>query len=140
MAPPGRRPRPAAVSLLHGEKRPSRVNYNAPQAPAGVGPAPEDLTPGARAVWDEYARLLDEARITTVLDRFALVLLCDAIADYRTLRKKPNAAMFAGGAWKRVLKLATEFGLTPSSRGRLVVQGNPNADAFQAFVGTKPGR
>jgi hypothetical protein len=47
---PGPRPRPSAMKLLRGERRPSRVNRREPQAPLGVGPAPEHLSPAAQQV------------------------------------------------------------------------------------------
>src|SRR4030095_2297025 len=136
------RPHPTAVKLLRGEKRPSRVNYLEPKAPLGVGAAPAHLAPASRAVWEELAPLLESARIVTSLDPVAFELLTDSIADYRQLRLDPKHGAFAGGAWKRVVKLLEQVGLTPSSRTRLVAapELSPKDFAFEAFVARKPTR
>lgn len=95
--------------------------------------------------------LCDELGVLTVADRKALELLCDAYSEYRdardyvrkngatyethsvtgkdeegvpvlttVVRKRPQVDM-ASDAWKRVKGMLVEFGLTPSSRTRLVI-------------------
>jgi phage terminase small subunit len=137
---PGPRPRPKAVKLLRGERRPSRVNYREPQAPFGVGPPPDHLSPPAQQVWSELRPALERAGVVTTLDVTAFELLVDAVAEYRWHRARPGHEAFAAGCWKRVARLLPEFGLTPSARSRLAVSPSAAPDSFEAFIARKPRR
>jgi phage terminase small subunit len=131
----GRRPHPTALKLLRGNPGKRPLNYREPQAPIGLGPPPAHLEPGSRAIWLELAPVLEQAWLGTVLDPLCLELLADQLADYRRFRRDPKHVAFAAGAWKRVVRLAVEFGLTPSSRARLLVLPAPGeADHFEKFL------
>lgn len=127
---PSRRPLPAAV--LVGE----RVASVVPAAPAGLGER-------AAAVWDELAGMVTEAQMLTASDLAALEALAVQIARARQAREELEGEplVVAGAqsqrivnplvrverdAWTLVLKIAREFGMTPSARASLgltMVQG-----------------
>jgi phage terminase small subunit len=138
---PGPKPHPASVQLLRGERRPSRVNRHAPTAPIGLGEPPEHLSPESRAVWLELAPQLERSRIATTLDRTLFAVFVDAVSDYRALRLDPSKhPTFATGKAKLVARLAAEFGLSPSSRTRLIAGAAPEqkAESFEDFVARRP--
>lgn len=92
-------------------------------------------------------------RILTMADGPALALLCDAYAEYLEAREKtsgrkgktyetttaqggtmirprPEVAM-ASDAWRRVQRMLSEFGLTPSSRAKVVVRPKEEEDPLE---------
>lgn len=99
--------------------------------------------------------MLEEMGVLTTADPHALAMLCDAYAEYlecrqivtnvgRTyttttqqgdtmIRPRPEVAM-ASDAWRRVQRMLTEFGMTPSSRSK--VKGSPREerDPFEEWA------
>jgi phage terminase small subunit len=128
------------MKLLRGERRPSRVNRREPQAPLGVGPAPEHLSPAAQQVWEELRGPLERAGIVTALDVTAFELLADCLSEYRRHRAQPGHEAFSAGYSKRLARLLPEFGLTPSARSRVAVTLSPAPDSFEAFIARRPRR
>ena len=139
---PSRRPLP--VPVVVGE----RVAFTAPLAPAGLGER-------ATAVWDELARMVTDAQMLTVSDLAALEALAVQIARARQAREalegQPLAVAGAQSqwivnplvrverdAWTLVLKIAREFGMTPSARASLgltMTQGRSLAFDLQQRLG-----
>lgn len=88
------------------------------------------------------APTLEQMGCLTTADTHAFALLCDAYAEYQAARKviddkgatyesvtehgsimirqRPEVAI-AADAWRRVERMMTGFGMTPSSRGRVQV-------------------
>jgi P27 family predicted phage terminase small subunit len=97
---------------------------------------PTELSPGAREVWDKLAGPLAAAGRMTELDKPALVILCTAYADWMSANKalqefgvvlkSPTGypvqspyVSIAGKLADTVIRLCSEFGMTPDSRKRL---------------------
>jgi P27 family predicted phage terminase small subunit len=111
--------------------------------PEPLGPPPDRLTADAKACWAEIAAELARAHVGNRLDRFAVELLADALAEYRRLAAsgEPKHAPFAVSSWKRCVKLLSEFGLTPAGRTRVrTVAPAAPLDAFDRFLSQSPPR
>lgn len=147
----GRKPTPTNLRILHGNPGKRALPKDEPKPePCYLNP-PKDLGPEAKAIWPELAQPLYEAGLLTALDAPALRLLCEAQA---TWQKATDAIQREGmiyttptgiqrpSPWFRVqhaaaeqmLRLLSEFGMTPSSRTRVkVTEGPPDPDALDLF-------
>lgn len=153
MAP---RTKPTPLRLLEGSDRqhPERMNRSEASVPVVADLAPPiDLDATAQATWDHFAPLLQRSRLLTEADRLSFAALCVSWSTYvqavatvqRTgtltegakgqLVRNP-AALVAKDSLSDYMRLATEFGLTPSSRARIVLpsagSGDPLADLLSA--------
>lgn len=136
----GGRPRkPTNLHLLHGESRPSRVNRNEPKPQLGVAVvAPEYLMPGARAVWDRVAPLLEMRGVLTAWDVDLFAIFCTAVEVHRQaaamvaehgltssgpqggLVKHPAVSVMREAA-QTMTTVGGRFGLTPADRAAITV-------------------
>ncbi len=153
---PGGRPRkPTALKVLGGTARPDRLNPHEPQPAETTGRPPAWLKGQGRRVWRWLVPLLREMRVLTAADEQALALLCDVFAEYleareilrqrgltyetttpqgdRMVRPRPEVAI-AADAWRRVQRMLTEFGLTPSARSRVQALPAPECDPFEELL------
>jgi len=142
MAP---RTKPTALKLLQGDDRthPGRINRAeaAPPVVTDLVP-PIELDAEAQRVWDHFGPMLRRQRLLTEADRLSFAALCQSWSLYAeasaTVRREGTltvgvkgqpvrnpAALVAKDALQDYMRLATEFGLTPSSRARIVL---PAAD------------
>jgi P27 family predicted phage terminase small subunit len=106
--------------------------------------APKTLGKYGRECWLRLAPLLVELRMLTRLHLESLELMCDWWDVYQVhklhLQKHPDAEFFTtdsgyeqrspratarDGAYTNFVKLATQFGLTPQSSGR-IAKGRPS--------------
>lgn len=133
---PGPRPMPTKLQVLHGEKRPSRVNATEPQPRAVALARPDWLPDEAVEVWDDIepelaamdmsfkcdSEVLATYAIFTVLKRRALALVDSSNVVLRgrdgNIVSNP-AAREARALGMIALAYAREFGLTPSARREL---------------------
>ncbi len=137
----GRPPLPTAVKEANGNPGKRALNHDEPK-PAVALPEPPQVvkdTPVALAYWNEIGPKLAALRIITEIDGGAFTSLCLSYA--RAIRAETealNAPLVFGTkqggavnnnligishtAWKHFNRSAAEFGLTPSSRSRLVVK------------------
>ena len=137
MASRGRRPRPTALKLLHGERR-DRVNVDEPVVPA-LPPNPgAPATVGSVEVAAAYDEILGDAPagVLTAADRIGLRLFAQVLASHDraadlentvgTLvrdehgqpRKNP-AVQVRRDAGRDALRWCIEFGMTPASRSQI---------------------
>jgi P27 family predicted phage terminase small subunit len=134
----GPAPMPTALKVLSGSA-PSRINDAEPQPIPGVPDPPAILTASGKRFWADLVKQLRHMRVLTTADAPMLALLCNAYADVvdanRTLRRHGKYRLDESGhpgtrspallakrdAEATVVRLSREFGLTPSSRGTLVV-------------------
>ncbi|HEX4861734.1 MAG TPA: P27 family phage terminase small subunit, partial [Rhizomicrobium sp.] len=129
----GRRPKPAAVTLLRGNPSKIRVNHQEARPPVGEVTKPTGLSSGGAAVWDELAPLCLEMRTLTRADVRAFATLCELQATLLqavTWKDKPGRLLKAIKLERETASLLRPyyalFGLEPLSRARLVI---PKADA-----------
>jgi P27 family predicted phage terminase small subunit len=151
----GRPPKPTHLKKLGGTLQPSRTNHNEPIPDVALGLPPDWLSARAKEYWQEIGDLLLGMKLVSYGDSAALMLLCDTLAEYVSLRvsiqKKgrvyenltpggkvyrpnPEVAM-AADAWRRAQRMLVEFGLTPASRGKVSALGAPDEkDPLAALI------
>lgn len=144
----GRKPLPTEVKLLRGNPGRRPLNFNEPKhAPLdATEPVPECLTSAdARAEWTRLVGTLSKGHVT-VVDRSTLVAYCLKFGQWMDLEReagkrpflddgKPNAYFLtANKVFVLMMKAATELGITPSSRARIVVKPTEDeGDEFAAY-------
>ena len=141
---PSPKPKPKALSLVDGsaKKHPERVNHAEPEPRAGVGDPPESMSARARELWCEVS---ESVWWLSDSDRKAFERYCTAEADSEwfytqcevegwwvegsrgTLVRHPASYLYKE-ACDRADKLATEFGMTPSSRTRGKAPSKPSGN------------
>jgi P27 family predicted phage terminase small subunit len=130
---------------------------NEPQPDKTPPTCPSWLSYQARAEWKRVVPELERMGLLTTVDRAALTGYCEAYARYvkaakeiqkgftyeyytedyqKKLAKKPECDI-ARDALNQVKAFCIEFGLTPSSRGKMTVPGGiPNQDPLDKMLGT----
>ena len=118
-------------------KRP--LNTREPKPKSDLPPCPRHLSVEAKREWRRMGGELARMGVVTVVDRAALAAYCQAwsrwvdaegqVARLGTIVKTANGNLIqnpylavANRAMEQMAKLATEFGMTPSSRSRVQVQ------------------
>ena len=133
MARTGRPPLPLAVKLLKGGTY-RKLNPDEPKV-NGVARCPKQLSLEARRHWRRIARTLEPLGLLSVADNDSFSILCTALARWNkaqaeiaklsevvAFRGRPMQnpwLMVANAAEQTILKMAGEFGLSPSARTRL---------------------
>lgn len=144
MAAPGPKPKPTAQKKLEGNPGKRALNKDEPKLPPALPEPPETLTADALVEWNRIAPELFTAKILTNADRAALAAYCQAWGDWVLARNHlageddftqvSENGYQAQSAWVGIantamtnfLKIASEFGLTPSARSRLAVDTTPD--------------
>jgi len=140
----GRKPIPSNIKRANGNpgKRPLDVNEPVYTVPEQVPYAPRGLDKAAQCKWRQLAPFMMKVRVLTEADFLALELLCHSYGRWIEARKKvaEEGAVLTGDkggqyqnpwvfqenkAHEQILKLCSEFGMTPSSRTRVsIVDGS----------------
>ena len=144
----GRYRKPTQLKIIQGTFCKSRANRGEPKPRLvnEVPKPPQHLNGFGKWIWRRVAPELVEKQILTVLDLPALEILCDAYGLYRAaraamLRKGRTLQQYLQGqnsqttpeatmmrqCWATFKAFMAEFGLSPSSRGRLDIPA-PKAD------------
>jgi P27 family predicted phage terminase small subunit len=162
------RPRdPSQIKVIRGTFRADRSPSNEPEplVITSVPKAPGHLNRWGKQMWNETARELVRLRMFTKLDTYSLEVLCEQYGIYRELkesithievegkREKITFAQYLAkrnsqtmpeytamkGAFERYSALLKEFGLSPSSRSRIDLLGEPPAtkDPMEDLLKTK---
>ena len=135
----GRKPKPTALKLITGNPGKRPLPKNEPMLETGAD-MPEWLSEAAREHWPLVSKQLTDAGIMTQIDAQALGLYCEAFARWRdanervakfgSVVKAPSGfpvqspyLAIANKAWDQMMKALVEFGMTPSSRSRVSVNG-----------------
>lgn len=153
----GRKAKPTALKLLQGNAGKRKINKREPK-PEGQIPEPPDwLNDQAREAWKVIAPRLGAMKVLTSADATALELMCAAYSEWRLAleaiedegltyettnqnggtmyRARPEVGI-ASDAWRRIVSIAREFGLTPASRPGLVAGGKEKGkSAWDELVG-----
>jgi P27 family predicted phage terminase small subunit len=144
----GRKPQPTHLKLVKGITRKDRVNRNEPKALPGMPDRPLRLSDAvARAAWARFGKMLLDMGVLTLADGMALERLCECYAQVNKLQRnvdnhghtaetqafdknhkpipgvtvikaRPEVAMLSD-ADRRLRAYLTDFGLTPSARGKI---------------------
>lgn len=135
----GPAPKPTALRIIEGNPSNRPLQKNEPKPTAGIPTRPEWLLPEAKHEWSRVVPELERLGLLTVVDRAALATYCQAWARYVEAEAKLSEY---GGVLKAkksdyvqvspyetisrhsaqiVKAFCAEFGLTPSSRGRMSV-------------------
>jgi P27 family predicted phage terminase small subunit len=152
----GRKHLPSNLVRLRGNPGKRRLNDAEPRPGPATPTCPACLGEEARKEWRRLSRELAALGLLTRLDRGLLAAYCQAhalwveavssIERYGTMVKSPNGypmqSPYVAVANKQVdimVRIASEFGMTPSSRTRIRVGEPPPADPFEAFLQDRGG-
>jgi P27 family predicted phage terminase small subunit len=148
----GRKPTPTALKKMAGTFRADRANADEPQGEACLPRCPAHLTGEARKTWTRAGKALLALRVMTAADYATLSMFCTTWgrhveAEGKILELGPIVKGAGGGAivspWCHVstkaieqcTKLATELGMTPSSRARVkTVPKSEPADPMEQLL------
>jgi P27 family predicted phage terminase small subunit len=137
MATRGPKPKPTKLRILHGDEE-RRINRNEPDVAPGRPEKLPGLTPVADALFDYVCDLLEPTGVLTKVDGLMLAILCEEYATWREaatmlnardgvvthndlgeLKRHPAAPVMSQAA-NIIRTLCAEFGMSPSSRSRLL--------------------
>ena len=151
MAVRGVKPKPTKLKLLHGERNKDRINLKEPKPKPVVPKMPSWLNKYAKKEWKRIVPELKSLGLLTQIDRAALSAYCDAYGRWREaseglqkhgmvweassgyLQQTPYVSMVKN-ALADMMKCLTEFGMTPSSRTRIVVDTEKDDDSFEKLL------
>ncbi len=132
----GRKPTPTSVKHLQGNPGKRRLNLREPKPVVRAPACPRELSPAAKNEWRRIARHLPVLNLVTDLDRAMLAVYCaayglwaEAIAatdKFGSMVKSPSGypmqspyVAIANKQAELMIRIAAEFGFTPSSRPRI---------------------
>ena len=145
MATRGRKPKPTAVKVMEGNPGKRPLNMFEP-VPDKVAPeCPSWLNDEAKAEWERLADKMVNLGTLTEMDMAAFAGYCQSYARWKEaeefIEKHGTIVKTPSGYWQQVpqvsiaqtnlkvmLKFCSEFGLTPSSRSRMIA-GDVNKEA-----------
>ena len=154
MAQRGRKPKPTAVKVLEGNPGKRSLNTAEPKPEKKAPRCPSWLEEEAKKEWKRMAKQLEQLGILTEIDMAAFAGYCQAYARWKeaeefitqhgTIVKTPSGywqqvpqVSIAQTYLKMMQKSAEQFGLTPSSRSRIVadIHGGGEDDELEALLG-----
>ena len=151
MAIKGRKPKPVILKQLEGNPGKRPLNLNEPK-PLPIAPeCPEESSPNAKKIWNRFYPEMERIGILKIIDEMAFAGLCQNYAIYletekfleengRVMRTRSGAikarleVAIANNALNFVKAFAAEFGLTPSSRGRIYLPSELLDDEFEKLL------
>jgi len=136
---PGRPRLPTKLKLLAGNPG-HRKLLTDPEPELGIGTCPAHLPGLAKKQWKHLVHHLDSLNLLTKIDAALLEGVCvaydRAVQADKVLAEKGLTCMMNSGfeqqrpevsishnCWRRVKEFATEYGMTPASRGKLAGMG-----------------
>lgn len=143
---------PTELKLLHGERRPSRLNRDAPKS-KNLPVMPAGMSEQAQAIWAQVVGDCAAIGILTSLDSYILRGYCEAVVRYEhSAALLESSGPLVVGARKGelvrsplhqvvrdnanlMLKFARELGFTPSARTALTAVQQPGEpSAFDRWM------
>lgn len=147
----GPAPKPDKLKALEGNPGKRKLNLDALE-PEGMAKCPADLSVAAKNEWKRVAKELHDLGLFTIIDRTALAVYCDAYDKWITATKaldehgltmeytnkngstnitaRPEVNIAT--KYAQIIKsFCAEFGLTPSSRCRLLLPKDKEDDPFE---------
>lgn len=152
----GRKPKPTALKALQGNPGKRPLNEREPKPKVKRPSAPRFLEGEAKKEWNRMVKLLLPLKLISEVDRAALAAYCQAWArwidaeqhiqrdgmvvstDKGNLIQSPYVGI-ANSAMKQMRAFLVEFGMTPSSRSRVSVPTDDDADPYENFRRAKSG-
>jgi P27 family predicted phage terminase small subunit len=154
MAIKGRKPKPTKLHILDGNPSKLDLDEKIKHEPKPIPIAPECpkwLKPLAKKIWKKFYPELENLGLLTIIDEMAFAGLCQNYAiyieterflkkngrTYKTRRGKIKTrpeVYISNNALNFVKSFATEFGLTPSSRGRIILPSGTLDDEFERLL------
>lgn len=149
----GRPRKPTKLKLIEGERK-DRINRDEPSPKIGIPKLPYHLKKVMSGValkeWNRVAPQLKRLGILTNLDMVCLAAYCQAYGEWVFAEKviKAEGPLYKTGgsvttspymwirnkALKHMHQFAIEFGMTPSSRGRIAVSPEPTEEGILKFL------
>ena len=148
----GPAPQPTQLKIMRGNPGRRPLNEREPRPEMGVPSCPRWLDKDARAEWRRVVPQLDKMGLIGKIDRNALALYCDAWSQFlsirRILKEKGFSYILSSGYVQQRPEVAAyhklqmmlrnwchEFGMTPSARSRMIVNGKEEEeDPFDAYL------
>ena len=141
----GRKPKPTAVKKLEGNPGKRKLNDKEPMPVKGMPTCPAWLMPEAQTEWKRLAKILSEMGVLTEVDRTAFAAYCQSYARWKEAQEhinsegatyetengmqRPNPYVAICNTEQRLMmSAASEFGLTPSARSRIMAASGVNKD------------
>lgn len=140
-------PKPVALKILEGNRGKRPLNMNEPKPDKTLPKCPKWLLPEAKKEWKRVVPELSRLGLLTKVDGAALIGYCQSWARYveaeKYLSDEKHDTVFVtdNGYMQQVPHISisqkylsicksfmAEFGLTPSSRGRMVLPSSPEED------------
>lgn len=145
-----------ALKELAGNPGKRPLNAREPHPRAVMPTCPKHLTGEARREWRRMGRELLALGVLTSVDRAALAAYCQAwgrwveaelkVAELGAITKTENGNLVqnpylsvANRAMEQMTRLAGEFGMTPSSRGRVQTQAPRNEPSLAELLFAEAG-
>lgn len=134
----GRPPKPTHLKIVAGNPGRRPLNDEEPRPVVEIPKRPPELSKDAAAEWKRISKELHELGMLTKIDRAALAAYCQAWArwieaqkalqQFGTVVRSPSGypmqspyLAIANEAFRQMLALLTEFGMTPAARSRIRV-------------------
>jgi phage terminase small subunit len=134
--------KPMALRELEGtaHRNKHRNNYDAPVPTRGIGPAPDRFCDVEKKIWDEFVDIM----YTGVLgeaDRLSLEIAVSLFYRFRhgvhyfpnETRKDDVPTGLTAAELSRLCGLLSEFGMTPSSRQKIVIPKQTQKNVFESI-------
>ena len=150
----GRKPKPTALKLLEGNPGKRELNQFEPKPTDGLPICPEWLMEDAKEEWYRLAAVMNKMGILSEVDQSAFAVYCQTWARWKEAQEhidregstfetdsgqiKRNPWVAIANEWQaKLLSVCGEFGLTPSSRSRIVAANSKEteADGMEALLG-----
>ena len=149
MGRPGPAPTPTHLKLVRGVRK-DRINAAEPKAKRKAPPMPKWLSADGKKVWRRTVKQLSDMGVLYECDGDSLAAYCEAVVRHQQACElvaqtgilikgrrdgvvKNPAVQVARDAEATIKSFAQEFGLTPSARTRIKVEGD-GGDDFDDFL------
>lgn len=151
----GRKPRPMAIKKLEGNLGKRKLNTKEAIPAKGIPECPDWLLPVAKKEWERRCDLMNRMGVLTEVDMAPFAAYCQSYARWKEAQEhissegstfETDKGYQQQTPWvgikntnqKLMLQAASEFGLTPSSRSRIVAgstKGKEPEHEMEALLG-----
>jgi len=150
----GRKPKPTALKVLEGNPGKGKLNKCEPNPGKDMPQCPDWLLDDAKDEWNRLADKMNQMGILSEVDQAAFAAYCQSWARWKEAQEQIeiNGSVFvtekgyqqqspwvgiANTSQKLMIQAAGEFGLTPSSRSRIIAANDSKSDLdeMEALLG-----